>query len=175
MKPKLFVIEGFDQVGKDFIFDNLNVPKLRKVYEKGKCLNEVPNYKNNPESFDFYCKNYFNELVLDLQTHLENSIVVRLFNSEYVYSKLFARESNLELLNPIYENYDVVQLLFLYKSYSVFHSRDKINQYNKSQFKLIQNLYLKNPTNKKNYLNLIFYLQSNPDIELVKKIITSIL
>lgn len=181
MKKNLIVLCGQDRSGKDYLLDHLSyIDHLRKITEEFKALHKVPDYVKDKDNFQEYLKEYFTGLTSYLNDEVKDSIIVRLFTSEYVYSQLFNRANHLELLNPILENYDLTQIILLHYDYNSYlekciDSNSEI-EYNELDFLKTQELYLNSPFNKISKNNIIIYLKGNEFVNLrqMERIINAI-
>lgn len=123
MKKNLLVIEGQDRVGKDYLFEKLNIPG---VYKYKSTAKDYPSYREDPDAFRRWVAGYLiqqqNELLASLE---KNIMMVRFLYSEFVYSKLFKRRSM--VVNDIYKSiskeFNIYQIIMLFKNYTEYKDR----------------------------------------------------
>lgn len=147
-KPYLIIVDGQDYIGKNYLFDNLNISWLKK-YNSSK-FKTVTDFS--------YIKN-------DLLEDPKHTIISRLFSSEFVYSSLYERTDYSDYLLPLYETYNVIQITLLHKDYETYLYKCDINKsdskYSEEAFNKIQDLFIRCPYNKLNTVNLTYYLEKH--------------
>ena len=151
MKKKLFILEGFDRIGKDTA-----LLELKNKFKDNKKLlvyiqdpnRKVPDYRDN-EAFRSWLVNYLDNQSNELIKYSEkyNKIIMcRFFISDYVYSTLFNRENTAELyrerLEEYFEIHNIILLWHSYKDYLKRCAKTKSNiEYTIEEFDKIQTLY----------------------------------
>ena len=105
MQPKIYVIEGFDDIGKDWLFDRLkaivtNNPKyswFNDRYEFYKPIidrTKLPDYRKDPAKFQLWLFEHTQKEVQEINEILssgKNVIIVRFLLTDLVYAEMFDR------------------------------------------------------------------------------------
>lgn len=156
-KTKLIILEGFDRIGKDSLLSEFKKSfralnnKDNSCYAYIQSPKDLPNYRVEKEKFVSWLKDYLKdqaeELVLDSLDY-DNILMTRLFVSDYVYGRLFAREPIAESQRYYLSRYfDFETILLLWKNYDEYLKRVKSCneeiEYSKEEFEKIQKFYLK--------------------------------
>ena len=183
-KPNLYVIEGFDRIGKDFILNKIKTIPFTDgsnfvVFSQH---NNPPEYRNLSE-FEAWLKpfleNQADELISLSGSDNKDIIMSRLFSSEAVYSELFKRNNCVDNIFYKLKNYfNIKQIIILYSSYDQYLKRcNLLNtdiEYSEEEFNKINNLY-KNNKYSKCLDTAIFESNGDFDNDLIDKIIDKII
>lgn len=163
-KPKIFVIEGFDRIGKDTIFNLVKEtfekdPKYQWFLEKNEFYiqdidrSALPDYKKDPDNFFLWLVKHTKQEIRDINKILEsgkNVIMVRFLLTDLVYADLFERPNIVECLAEN-ECYEIENFIMLWKSYDDYIARLecidpdiklKDVEYDKPTFEYVQSIYL---------------------------------
>lgn len=183
-KPNLYIIEGFDRIGKDYILNSIKtVPFFDESnFEIFSQFNNPPDYRDT-DSFESWLKPFLlkqaDELISLSGSDNKNIIMSRLFSSEAVYSELFNRNNCVDgIFYKIKNHFNIKQIILLYDSYDQYLKRCNLLQtdieYSKEEFEKINNLYVNNKYSK--CLNTSIYTcNGNFDDEMISNIINEIL
>lgn len=121
-KRNLIIIEGQDRVGKDHLFEKLNIPSVYKFKSTAK---DYPDYRKEPKEFEQWVAGY-----LIGQTHTlralpeKNIMMVRFLYSDFVYSKLFKRRSVAQdLYETLKREFNIYHIIMLFKNYTEYRER----------------------------------------------------
>ena len=158
MKHKLFIIEGFDRIGKSTTLKALarRVPQA-KVYlqatDNDTPEKDMPNYRDDVIGFTKWLDKYLQKQVDDLLEYDSDVIMARLFISDFVYSHLFDRpEIAKQYHKKIQEKFDIVHIVMLWASYTDYESRCKCCgseiEYDYEEFIKIERLYVRDAFNE---------------------------
>jgi len=157
MKNDLFVIEGFDRIGKSTLLsqfaamdqNDLNV--YIQPTDTGIPDDKMPSYREDPEGFRQWLEVYLSDQVNDLlrmKDERRGTIMARLFISDDVYSNMFNRKNvAYKFADELTKAYNIHHIVLLWDSYDTYLSRlkkcgeDKI-EYTEEEFKDIQTMYL---------------------------------
>jgi hypothetical protein len=167
-KPILFVIDAPDRCGKDTILNLMSPSKNTHIFKQQNV--DIPHYRHDREAFGEWLEGYLrdqNKKLISLANQGKNVIMARLFNSEFVYSQIFERESIIdELYVELQAFFNIKQLVMIYKSYSEYLMRcddDKSEiEYDYDEFTRLQYLYTNSPFNKKIDTMIQIGAYSNP-------------
>ena len=121
-KRNLIIIEGQDRVGKDYLFQKLDIPS---VYKFKSTATGYPDYRKEPKEFEQWVAGY---LIGQAHTILalpeKNVMMVRFLYSDFVYSKLFKRRSVAQdLYQMIAKEFNIYQIIMLFKNYTEYRER----------------------------------------------------
>lgn len=155
-KPTLYVIEGFDRIGKDTLLDDLEERKLMKTYKLESSA--MPPYRHKEEfisALHVFLSKQVEELH-EIAKKGEDVVMARLEVSDYVYSNLFSRQMIADkYAEQISQDYDIVNVVFLWEDYLEYYDRcmklailekkDLEIEYTKEEFDRICELYKKCP------------------------------
>jgi len=122
-KRNLIIIEGQDRVGKDYLFQKLNIPGVYKYKSKAK---DYPNYREDPEGFRNWVAGYLIQQQHELlELKEKNIMMVRFLYSEFVYSKLFKRRSMVanDIYKRISQEFNIYQIIMLFANYTEYKDR----------------------------------------------------
>ena len=155
-KSRLIILEGFDRTGKDHLLktfddrhkDDLTCKAYFQVIPPTK-----PDYRKDPTAFRQWLISHIGNQVDELVDLAKNSkktlMLVRLLLTDVVYSTLFNRpEAVNQFHQKIFENFDVENNVFLFKSYSEYLKRlaligDDVQnpEYSEEEFYKVNDLY----------------------------------
>lgn len=180
-KKNLFILEGFDRIGKDSnlkYIENKNIKDLSVYIQDENRV--VPEYRNNNTEFSNWLKSYLYYQTQDLISLGKKSkklLMTRFFLSDFVYSHLFGRKQIAELYRyDLEQHFNIHNIILLWENYSEYLKRcENINseiEYSEKEFDEIQKLYKTN-YNKEN--DFILLIKSDDSIEYVSNMITEIL
>lgn len=151
MKHKLFIIEGFDRIGKSTTLKALSrrIPQAQiYIQPTDNDLPEenMPNYREDVVGFTKWLDGYLSRQVDDLLAYDCDVIMARLFISDFVYSQLFERpEIARHYHEKIQEKFDIVHIVMLWASYTDYERRCKECgsevEYDYEEFINIERLY----------------------------------
>lgn len=166
-KNKLIILEGPDKVGKDTILKNFSNKKIYKYIQN----NNPPDYRNDFRKFEKWLNNFLKNQSKELINLNQNIIMARLFTSDYVYSTLFSRLSIIdEIYNTLSLNFDIHQIIILYKSYVQYIKRYYLSseevEYTENEFNKIQSLFRNSPFNKK-ISTTVFYTEDDNNTKIL--------
>jgi len=151
MKHKLFIIEGFDRIGKSTTLKALSrrIPQAQ-VYiqptDNDKPEADMPNYRDDVIGFTKWLDGYLKRQVDDLMKYDSDVIMARLFISDFVYSHLFDRpEVAKQYHERIKEKFDIVHIMMFWTTYTDYVRRCKECksdiEYDYEEFIRIEKLY----------------------------------
>lgn len=147
-KPHLFIIEGFDRVGKDYTLDYLNSLRdgVLYNYDVYKQHNKCPHYRHDKEAFAKWLKSFLHEQADELCGIDRNIVMARLFTSDYAYSSLFERTHYAnEVFYQLKSHFNLHQIIITYNSYDEYVKRCEMLQceveYSKDEFGALDYLY----------------------------------
>lgn len=148
-KNHLWVIEGFDRTGKDYLLEQLNNAAVSVPSEADYTVfiqnNDAPPYRDT-DSFLPWLKSLLNKQA-DMLINLDTNVVMsRLFLSDGVYSELFGRPCVADsIFDRIKEHYTVHQIVLLYNDYQTYLDRCNVLncevEYSEDEFYELDNLY----------------------------------
>lgn len=166
---KLFVIEGFDRIGKDTLLQHIREKDNPFLFIYKQYSSKI-NYRNTQEYLKWLNKND-QQLKRNLLSINNNIVLTRLFVSDYVYSKLFNRDLTIKTVEKdICNNFEIHQYIILYTSYDKYLERCKqCNcqvEYTEAEYNDI-NYYYKYNIYNRNFKTKIFYFDGSnyDDIE----------
>lgn len=156
MKHKLFIIEGFDRIGKSTTLKALarRFPEAQ-VYiqptDNDTPEENMPNYREDVEGFTKWLYGYLDRQVADLLRYDSDVIMARLFVSDFVYSNIFKRpEVAKHYHEKIQEKFEIVHIVMLWASYNDYQKRCKECgsevEYDQFEFIDIERLYFPKAT-----------------------------
>lgn len=151
MKHKLFIIEGFDRIGKSTTLKALakKLPQA-KVYVQGTDDDNpdknMPNYRDDVLGFTNWLSSYLERQVEDLLKFDSDVIMARLFISDFVYSRMFERpDIALRLHDKVQEKFDIVHVVLLWDCFDCYVHRCisclSDIEYDEVEFDEIQDMY----------------------------------
>lgn len=155
MKHKLFIIEGFDRIGKSTTLKALS-RRLPQAYvyvqatDNGTPEESMPSYREDVAGFtkwlDSYLSRQVDDLLAILKEHDSDIIMARLFISDFVYSSMFDRpEVAKHYHKAIQEAFDIVHIVLTWKDYEEYKKRCKACgeevEYTEDEFADVQYLY----------------------------------
>ena len=151
MKHKLFIIEGFDRIGKSTTLKALSrrIPEA-KIYIQGTDQDQpeetMPNYREDVLGFSKWLDKYLRKQVDDLLKIDKDVIMARLFISDYVYSNIFERpEIAKQYQKEIQEKFDIVHVVLIWNNYEEYTKRCRDCgseiEYDREEFIKVQNFY----------------------------------
>lgn len=151
MKHKLFIIEGFDRIGKSTTLKALKrrFPQAQmyvQATDSGEPDKNMPNYREDVLGFTRWLAGYLEKQVDDLLKYDSDVIMARLFVSDYVYSNIFERpEVAKQFHQRVQEKFDIVHVILVWNDYKEYEKRCKSCgeevEYDIDQFMEVQNLY----------------------------------
>lgn len=190
MKHDLFIIEGFDRIGKSTLLsqfaamdqDDLNI--YIQPTDTGIPDDKMPSYREDSEGFrqwlEVYLRHQVNDL-LRIKDDRSGTIMARLFISDDVYSNLFNRKNvAYKFADEVTNAYNVHHIVLLWSSYETYLNRLKkcgedTIEYTEQEFNDIQDLYLvAAQVCNRNYnhsYNIIFVDDSTTECMLLDKVV----
>ena len=166
MQPKIYVIEGFDDIGKDWLFDRLkaivtNNPKYSwfndryEFYKPTIDRTKLPDYRKDPAKFQLWLFEHTQKEVQEINEILssgKNVIIVRFLLTDLVYAEMFDRPNIVKCIldNEITLVNNIENFIMLWKSYDDYLERvKKINpdlpisdiEYDSDEFEEIQYIF----------------------------------
>lgn len=145
-KWKIYIFEGFERIGKDTLLDE-GFENVVPYKQHAADLNP-PDYRDQKGYAHWlisYLKNQANELC-----NIESdTMMTRLFMSDFVFCNLFGRERIAEKIrSQIESHFEIVNIVLLWKDYDEYLKRlemigDDKPEYSKEEFLKIQDLYRK--------------------------------
>lgn len=155
-KPTLYVIEGFDRIGKDTLLTDLQEQGLMDTYKLDSS--NMPPYRHANDfikSLHVFLQHQVKDL-RKLAREGKDIVMARLEISDYVYSKLFGREMICDkYADQIAREFIITNIVLLWKDYGEYVKRCEILagkklapselEYSEEEFNKICKLYKECP------------------------------